>query len=139
MLWTFEGRAGQIVDIAMTDADSDFDSYLTLRGEKTARWLRTTTAVASSTPASKVSLSSPMEPTSSRSARRECGFYEFLIVRSEAATIEMGQTVTSTTQSDPSGLSPGQAGQIVYIAMTTEGPSFDPYLTLYGARGTKLA
>ena len=55
------------------------------------------------------------------------------------STIEVGQTVTSPTQSDPYWVSPGRAGQIVDIAMTTVDFSFDPYLTLYGARGIKLA
>ena len=32
MLWTFNGRAGQIVNISLDDADPGFDPYLTLRG-----------------------------------------------------------------------------------------------------------
>ena len=80
-----------------------------------------------------------MEPTSSRLVSQIAACYELLLSEVKPATIEVGQTVTSTTQGNPYWAFSGQAGQIVDIAMTTVDSSFDPYLTLYGARGIKLA
>ena len=68
MLWTFEGRAGQIVDIAMTTADPDFDPYLTLQQADGRTLAEDDNGGGSSTPES-ASFFLPTEPTSSRSAR----------------------------------------------------------------------
>ena len=142
-LWAFEGEQGQAVGLNLETAVLGIDPYLVLQSDD-----GTTLAEAgTSDGARNARIAAFILPAKGRYLVELCGPgeapstapYTLTLTTVMPSTIEVGQTVTSPTQGNPYWAFSGEAGQIVDIAMTTVDSGFDPYLTLYGTRGIKLA
>ena len=143
MLWSFEGQAGQVVDIAMTTADPDFDPYLTLQ-QADGMTLTEDDNGGGGRNARIAPFILPADgrylvKTRPHSSAPSTAPYTLTLAALTPRKLVLGQPAPSTTQSDMLWAFEGQSGQIIDLAMTTADPSFDPYLTLQQADGVTLA
>lgn len=138
-LWTFDGVAGQPIDIRVTADNGETASV--------ALWTETgqqLTAGGQSMPDAGADIDGYILPAPGRYLVRIDGIdpaarYELTVATARTRAIQPGDVVTSTMVSDTLWTLDAVAGQALDIAMSTTDSSFDPYLTIYDASGVRLA
>jgi hypothetical protein len=145
-LWRFTGEEGQVIDITMSGwVLGGFDPYLTLHGPDGAT-LTVNDDISSGDPLDyNARIAGFRLPQSGdyfiRTGRPGSQApYTLSLQALQVPAIEFGETKTSDTQTYELWRFTGQAGQTVDITLSgwTSG-SFDPYLTLLGPDGNRLA